>query len=141
MSKSDLKALDPTDVPVSPGVSPNPFDLDSLCLGQNFTEIAGVKKLLKTVPVRRANPQHFVRTHPSSDFRRNFLCVDLKDDRELFLVRPEIAPQLIGETVMKTIFTAINRQGVLFLWPVTIPPSDGRQLEWWRSLREAAELP
>jgi hypothetical protein len=32
--------LDPTDVPVSPGVSPNPFDLDSLCLGQNFTEIA-----------------------------------------------------------------------------------------------------
>ena len=56
------------------------------------------------------------------------------------MVRPEIAPQLVGETVMKTLFTAINRQGVVFLWPVTIPPPDGKTNEWWRSSREAAEL-
>jgi hypothetical protein len=42
--------------------------------------------------------------------------------------------------VYKTIFTAINRQGVVFLWPVTIPPPDSRTNEWWRSAREAAEL-
>jgi hypothetical protein len=29
---------------------------------------------------------------------------------------------------------------VLFLWPVTIPPPDGRMNEWWRSVREGAEL-
>jgi hypothetical protein len=66
--------------------------------------------------------------------------VDLKDDREHFLVRPELTGELAGETVMKSLFTAINRQGVVFLWPVRIPTPDGRQSEWWRSQREAAEL-
>jgi len=119
--------------------APDPFDLESLCITQDFLETAGVKKLLATIPVRKPNPQDFVRVHPSPDFRRNFLCVDLKDDRECYIVRPEISPQLVGETVMKTIFTAINRQGVVFLWPVTIPPPDGKSNEWWRSSREAAE--
>jgi hypothetical protein len=133
--KPELKAVDPA----TASTPPDPFDLDSLSLSQNFPETAGVKKLLRTVPARRPNPQDFVRVHPSPDYRRNLLCVDLKDDRECYVVRPEIAPQLIGETVMKTIYTAINRQGVVFLWPVTIPPPDGKTNEWWRSAREAAE--
>jgi hypothetical protein len=118
----------------------DPFNLSTLCLSQDFIETAGVKKLLKTVPVRKPNPQDFVRVHPHLDYRHNFLCVELKEDRELFLVRPEIASSLVGETVMKTIFTAVNRQGVMFLWPVTIPPPGGKDLEWWRSMRVAAEL-
>jgi hypothetical protein len=137
MTKPELKTIDVT---LSTVTTPDPFDLDSLCLSQDFIENAGVKKLLKTIPARKPNPQDFVRVHPNPEHRRNILCVDLKDDREHFLVRQEIARQLIGETVMKTIFTAINRQGVLFMWPVTIPPPDGKQLEWWRSQREAAEL-
>ena len=119
---------------------PDPFDLESLVLSQSFADTAGVRKLLTTIPVRRPNPQDFVRTHPSPDYRRDFLTLELKDDRESYLVRPEMAHELAGETVMRTIFTTINRQGVLFLWPVTIPPSDGRPNEWWRSAREAAEL-
>jgi hypothetical protein len=119
---------------------PDPFDLESLCISQDFVETVGVKKLLKTVPARKPNPQDFVRVHPDPSYRRNIMCVDLKDDREHFLVRPEIAPELIGETVTRTIFTAINRQGVVFLWPVPVASPDGKQLEWWRSMREAAEL-
>jgi hypothetical protein len=38
------------------------------------------------------------------------------------------------------LFTAINRQGTVFLWPVRLPSPDGRDMEWWRSGREAAEL-
>jgi hypothetical protein len=139
MQKVELKALPSSDTP-SAATPPDPFDLDSLCQSQDFLETARVKKLLRTVPVRKPNQQEFVRVHPSLDYRRNFLCVDLKDDRELYLVRPEIAPELAGETVMKTIYTAINRQDVVFLWSVTVPPPDGKQLEWWRSMREAAEL-
>src|SRR5262249_24504181 len=120
--------------------TPDPFDLESLSLSQDFTETAGVTKLLKTVPVRRPSPQDFVRVHPSPEYRRNLLCIELRDERESYLVRPEPASELIGEAVQKTIFTAINRQGVVFLWPVTIPPADGRTNEWWRSAREAAEL-
>jgi hypothetical protein len=50
-----------------------------------------------------------------------------------------IAQEMPGEFFMATLYTTINRQGVLFLWPVRLPASDGRQLEWHRSAAEAAE--
>jgi hypothetical protein len=37
-------------------------------------------------------------------------------------------------------YACINRQGVVFLWPVRLPGADGRQLEWHRSAAEAAEM-
>jgi hypothetical protein len=135
VNKPDLKAVDSVPVPIS-----DPFDLASLRLSQDFDDTVGVKKLLRTIPTRKPNTQDFVRTHPSEDYRLLARCVDLKDDRELFLVRPEVAHELVGETVVKTLFTAINRQGVLFVWPVSVPALDAKQLEWWRSMREAAEL-
>jgi hypothetical protein len=120
--------------------APDPFDLASLRLNPSFLETAGVKKLLTTVPARKPNPQEFVRVHPSPDFRENLALIDLKDEREDYLVRPEVLPELTGEVVFKTIFTAINRQGVLFLWPVRLPAPDDRKSDWHRSAREAAEL-
>jgi len=36
--------------------------------------------------------------------------------------------------------TAINRQGIVFFWPVRLPSSDGRDMNWWKSAREAAAL-
>ena len=136
MTKLELKAFLPVEGQ-APEAMPDPFDLQSLALSQDFTETAGVKKLLRTIPVRKPNPQDFVRVHPDPEYRGNFWAVDLKDDRETFLVRPEIAPELAGELVTRTIYTAINRQGVLFLWPVPVATADGKQLEWWRSMREA----
>jgi hypothetical protein len=35
--------------------------------------------------------------------------------------------------------TAVNRQGVAFLWPSKLPGPDGKILEWHRSALEAAE--
>jgi hypothetical protein len=89
--------------------------LQSLRLNPSFLETAGVKRLLTTVPARRPGAQDFLRVHPAPEFRENFAMIDLKDDREDYLVRPEILPELAGEVVYKTIFTAINRQGVVFL--------------------------
>jgi hypothetical protein len=119
---------------------PDPFDLKSLRLSASFTETAGVTKLLTTVPARRPNPQDFVRVHPAPEYRADFAMIELKEDREDFLVRPEILPELMGEVVCKTIYTAINRQGVVFLWPVRLPASDDRKNDWARSAREAAEM-
>jgi hypothetical protein len=121
-------------------VPPDPFDLESLRLNPSFLETAGVKKLITTVPVRRPNPQDFVRVHPSPKYRDNFAVIDLKEDREDYLVRPEIIPELAGEITYKTIFTAVNRQGICFLWPVRYPSPDDRRNDWARSMREAAEL-
>jgi hypothetical protein len=147
ISQSDDDAADnppPTLLDPLPNVDrtqvPDPFDLSNLRLSQNFSETAGVKKLLKTVPVRKPNQQDFVRVHRDPAYRENFPVVQLKDDREEFLISASLLPELVGEFVSVTLYTAINRQGVVFLWPVRLPDPQGRQMEWWRSMREAAEL-
>ena len=123
---------------------PDPFDLASLCLSQNFTETTGVKKLLTTVPVRKPNPQDFVRVHPSADYRADFAMIELRNEREEYkeyIVRGrDLIGELAGEITPKTLFTAISRQNVVFLWPVRLPDLNGRQMECHRSMREAAEL-
>jgi hypothetical protein len=139
MSKTPLQAVDPnTAFTTQPAA--DPFDLASLRLNPSFVDTAGVKKLLTTVPVRKPSPQDFIRVRPAPEYRENFAMIDLKDDREDFLVRPEILPELASEVVYKTVFTAINRQGVVFLWPVRLPAPDDRKSAWPRSAREAAEM-
>jgi hypothetical protein len=120
--------------------SSDPFDLANLRLNQSFVDSAGVKKLLTTVPVRRPNPQDFVRVHADAEYRAALAIIELKEDREIYLVPLAVARELPGEFVMATVYTAINRQGVVHLWPVRLPATDGRILEWHRSAAEAAEL-
>jgi hypothetical protein len=134
-----LQAVDPVTTNADADQAPDPFDLANLRLSQNFAT-AGVRKLLKTVPVHKPNPQDFVRVHPDPQYRENFPVIELKDEREEYVIAAGLLPELIGEFVNKTLFTAINRQGVLFLWPVRLPDPQGKQMEWWRSMREAAEL-
>jgi hypothetical protein len=114
------------------------FDLSKLRLDQSFTETAGVKRLLTTVPVRKPSPQDFVRVHAGQDYRDAFALIELKDDRETYLVLPSIAREIPGEFFMATIRTAVNRQGNIFLWPIRMPAPDGKILEWHRSAAEAA---
>jgi hypothetical protein len=146
MSKSNVAPVSPDTDPIldrmeAPSTSAeDPFDLSNLRLSQDFVETAGVKKLLTTVPVRRPHSQDFVRVHPDPNYRMTFAVIDLKDDREIYLLPPAIAQQLPGEFVTITLYTAINRQGVVQLWPVRLPTPDGRINEWHRSAAEAAEL-
>ena len=118
----------------------DPFDLTNLRLDQSFVESAGVKKLLTTVPVRKPNPQDFVRVHPSPEYRAALAVIELKEDREIYLLTPQIARELPGEFVMVMLFTAINRQGVVHLWPAKLPAPDGRIMEWHRSALDAADM-
>jgi len=118
----------------------DPFaDVANLRIAPSFVESAGVRKLRTTVPVRRPSPQDFVRVHSDPEYRNNFAIIELKDDREDFLVLPNVVPLLSTEVVYKTLFTATNRQGIVFLWPVRLPSPDDKVNAWWTSAREAAE--
>jgi hypothetical protein len=117
----------------------DPFDPANLRLDQSFVETSGVKKLLTTVPVRKPNGQDFVRVHPDQAYRLTSAIIELKDDREVYLVLPHIAHELPGECSSVVLHTGINRQGVVFLWPVKLPTPDGRINQWHRSAAEAAE--
>jgi hypothetical protein len=120
--------------------APDPFDPAALRLSQSYADTAGVKKLVTTIPVRKPNPQDFVRVHPDPGYRLTpAAIIELKGERETYLVPPAVAQQLTGEFSVVTLYTTINRQGVPHLWPVKLPRADGRQLEWHRSAGEAAE--
>jgi hypothetical protein len=119
----------------------DPFaDLNNLRLTQDFAETCGVKKLLTTIPVRKPHTQDFVRVHPDAAYYGNFPTIDLKTDRELYIVTRDMQAELATECVPTKLFTAMNRQGVVFLWPVRLPGPDGKLNEWWRSAAEATEL-
>jgi hypothetical protein len=120
--------------------TPNPFDSAALRLSQSFADTVGVKKLLTTVPVRKPGRQDFVRVHPDPGYRLTpAATIEVKEDREVYLVTPKMAQVLPGEFSTVTLLTTINRQGVLHLWPVKLPGPDGKHNEWHRSAAEAAE--
>ena len=123
-----------------PGPVADPFNLSRLRLSQDFASQVGVKKALLTVPVRKPTRQEFVRVHPDPAWRLETAVLELKEERETYLVDPDLWGELPGEIIPKALFTTINRQGVVALWPVRLPGEDGRHDEWNRSALEAAHM-
>src|SRR5262245_34287573 len=76
---------------------PDPFDPANLRLSQSFVESVGVKKLVTTVPLRKPSRQDYFRVHADPAFRDNFPIIELKDEREEYIVTRELVPALIGE--------------------------------------------
>jgi hypothetical protein len=79
--------------------APDPFDLDNLRVDQSFIESCGVKKLLTTIPVRKPSPQDFVRVNSDPAFQESLALIELREDREYYLVPKVTAPDLVGETI------------------------------------------
>ena len=95
---------------------------------------------LVTVPVRKPNRQEFVRVNSDASYRLETLVLEFKEERETYLVAPELWPEISTELVPKTLLTTINRQNVLTLWPIRLPGPDGRQDAWSQSAQEASSM-
>ena len=61
------------------------FDFENLRLTQNFSELAGVKKAIITIQVRKPNRQEFIRVRPGEDWRFQTAVLELKEEREIYL--------------------------------------------------------
>ena len=120
--------------------APDPFDRNSIRLGQDFDASIGVRKALTTVPVRRPDRQWFVRVNPDPAYRLETAVLELKEEGETYLVAGSIRAELPGEIVAKVLLTAVTRQGVVFLWPVRMPDEMGKLDQWNRSALEAANM-
>jgi hypothetical protein len=134
----DEAAANPASVPQATS-PPDPFSPENLRLDQSFTETVAVKKLLTTIPVRKPGRQVFFRVHPNPEYRDSFPMIDLKNDREEYIVARHLVPELATELVHKQLCLAITRQGIVFFLPLRLPGPDGKDMEWWRSMREHAE--
>ena len=119
---------------------PNPFDPKRLRLSQRFSQGADVKRALVTVPVRKPNPQEFFRVHPDETWQLDTALIEIKADREMYLVDPEIWPLFPNECKPRTLYTTIDRRNVVTLWPVRLPDEKGKLDDWNRSAHEAALL-
>ena len=138
-----LPELKPSNNGAAPVPVLDPFDPARLRLTQDFAATVGVKKKLLTVPVRKPSKEWFVRVHSDEAYRITTAVIELKEeDRETYLVEPELWPELSTESTFspRAIFTAMSRQGTLFLWPVRLPGPDGKNNEWNRTLLEAATM-
>jgi hypothetical protein len=124
---------------VDAAASDDPFDLSKLRVSQDFLESTNVKKLLTTVPTRKPGPQQFFRVNSSPKYRETLAFVELKEDREVYIVNLAAVPELQDEAYIATLFTAITRTGVLFMWPVRVPAADGRVNAWHSSAADAAQ--
>ena len=89
--------------------------------------------------MRKPADQDFVRVHPSPQFRETLAFVELKEDREIYIVEPAVVPELPGEFFYATLFTTITRTGVLFLWPVKVQAGDAKANEWHISAATAVQ--
>jgi hypothetical protein len=93
--RSDLPETREPDAraPESKPAAADPFSPENLKLSQSFIETAGVKKLTTTVPVRKPSAQDFVRARHEPQFRENFPIIELKDEREEYIVVADLVPE------------------------------------------------
>lgn len=124
----------------APIMTSSGLDLDAVRLQQNFGGVAGVKKVVTIVPVRKPSNQAFVRVRPGEDWRFQAAILQLKEDGECYLVMPQLYAELAQEVRPKMLYTGVTRDGNLFLWPVNLPGEDGRLDAWSQSAHTAAAM-
>ena len=90
--------------------------------------------------VRRPGGHTFVRVHPSSDYRFPVDLIEVPDEEESYLISSnEVSAALDEVRKPCMLYTAITRQGNVFLWPVKLPRSGKKLVAWHTSATEAAE--
>ena len=94
-------AFDPAELEressTAPAIGPDPFDPASLRLTSDFSATIGVKKALLSVPVRKPDKAWFVRVHPAEEYHLSTAVIELKEDRETYLVPPALWNELSTE--------------------------------------------
>ncbi|MBV8589830.1 MAG: hypothetical protein JO212_07165 [Acetobacteraceae bacterium] len=125
----------------APAATVSIFDnLDALRLSVDTAATAGMREVLRHVPVRKPNRTEFFRTHPDASMSIVTTVFSDREEREVFLVSPELRVELAGDLKPVLLITAVTRQNVTFLWPVALPDESGRRNPWAETAREAAEL-
>jgi hypothetical protein len=140
MTPASKKKPEPaTELAVEPVPDVDPFDPAFLRVAPDY-ETVGVKREITMLPTRKPSKQDYVMVHPSKDYREMMPLLELKEEREFYLVHPAMRAELEAETVLVHLYLAIARSGALFLWPIRLPGRDGKQNPWHESAEKAAQL-
>lgn len=134
-----------TGAPVTTGATAvDPFDPAAFSVSPQALAAVqgdmGVVPQLTGISVRKPDKQAFFRAHPDPAYSLVAPLLELKEEREVYLVAPAVAVTLPGDVTMKQLTLCQTRQGALFLWPVPVPPPPGtkgaQRNEWHDSARQ-----
>jgi uncharacterized protein YbdZ (MbtH family) len=134
---TNLTESDSKSIPLDSQPAPNPFDPDSLRITGDVNTV-GAEKLLVRIPVRKPTKQEYFRIRADPEFRVPCAILEIQEEREFYLVTPEVLPVLAEDVRHVELRLCQNRQGATFLWPVPMPSPDGRTNSWHESARDAA---
>jgi hypothetical protein len=115
-------------------------NLDALRLRQDFHQTSGVQKVLVRVPVRKPHRQEFIRVNTDQKYKLQTGLLEVKEDREFYLLSPDVRDQWGKDYTPVRLVTAITRQGSVFLWPLKLPLPDGRSSAWFDTAMECADI-
>ena len=143
----DDHPLDPTDLqrPNTAESAVNPitaktgrFDPTRLRLAQSFA--AGATTRTSPITAHKPDPHNWFMAHPDpAAFHFVTMVLDVKAERENYLVEPGLREELGRELTPKVIVPCITRQSNVFLWPVSLPSSTGRTNSWTQSALDAVQ--
>jgi len=112
------------------------IDLEGLRLPSGGLDSVSTKKILNIVPVKRPNKQEFFRIKSGDEWVFQTMVLELKEDRETYIVSPALFANLEQEIKPVCLYTAYTRRGDFFLIPVMLPRM-GKQNSWHESLQQA----
>jgi hypothetical protein len=158
MAKSDdavTKPVDPTtsmpaavEVPPTPATPPparpeppDPFDLDSLRLGTDFSSGLGVRRVISTIPVRKPSKDEWFRRRVGDGWALQTAVLEVEKgvERSTYILARHLWTDYSGEITPAVLYVCMNRQGDLFVWRVKLPGPDGRPNTWTESALEIAK--
>ena len=100
------------------------FDPTRLRLAQSFA--AGAATRTSPITARKPDPHNWFMAHPDPAYHFMTMVLDIKAERETYLVEPGLREELGRELTPKVIVPCITRQSNIFLWSVSLPGSTGR---------------
>ena len=113
------------------------FDPTRLRLAQSFA--AGATTRTSPITAHKPDPHNWFMAHPDPAYHFMTMVLDIKVERETYLVEPGLREELGRELTPKVIVPCITRQSNIFLWPVSLPSSTGRTNTWTQSALDAVQ--
>jgi hypothetical protein len=115
-------------------------NLDAIRLSPESQSLIAASEVLTHVPVRKPNRTDFFRVHPDPDMSFATAVYVDSEERETYLLSPNVPFEIMGEAKPVNLTLAVTRYGHPFLWAVPFPDQLGRSNPWTDTAREAANL-
>lgn len=115
------------------------FNLAALRMKPEADHGLAVKQIIQKIPVKKPGKQEFISVCPSEAYSVTVGLLELKDERQYYLVAPELHGQLPDIKPFQLVL-GMNRQKQLFIWPIRLPDDSGRRDTWGTSAMEAADV-